>query len=107
MSMMKIDQTTVTVVLDPEYGAKVLNLSVPIWIVDSFINRPFVEEVWKQAQSPSHVEGITLFKDFGINSREALLIKNLETIDHASWRLFFQSTIFKTKCKRCGIIRVR
>ena len=73
----------VTVVLDREYGERLLTIpaDVPVWIVDTPLNRAAAEKAWAQRGTASHLHGVTTFKFSETESAEETLILELGTID--------------------------
>ena len=74
---------TVHVVFDSEYGSRIrdLPLNEPAWIIDSDINRPIVEAIWREGKQQDYLVGITIFQGASFDSQEDCLIAELETID--------------------------
>jgi len=77
------DVYCVFVVLDPEYGERLLELAQagPVWIADTPPNRATAQKVWAVHPSRSHLEGVTTFETGDGCSAEDILINNLDTID--------------------------
>ena len=73
----------VFVVLDDEYGTRILELVMngPVWIVDTSTNRAAAETFWKAFPGRSHLDGVTLFASGDQASTEASLLAELDTID--------------------------
>ena len=54
---------TVAIVLDPAYsGLKLLADQMPVWAVDSELNREVAERLWRTHGTADAFRGITLFK---------------------------------------------
>jgi hypothetical protein len=72
----------VYVVLDEEYGERLLDLAKtgPVWIVDTSRNREAAQRVWAANKSQTHLNGVTTFTT-GDCSAEDALINHLDTID--------------------------
>lgn len=79
----------VYVVMAQDFGERLAGLSsgVPVWIVDTPINRPVAERMWKEHPSESHLTSITAFKAQGSSSAEDLFLNEMNTIDlhHGSY----------------------
>ena len=79
----------VFVVLDREYGVRVLELarSGPVWIVDTPQNRAVTKNLWAAHPNRNHPEGVTTFKAGDDCSSEETLINELDTINlhHGSY----------------------
>jgi hypothetical protein len=72
----------VTVVVDPGFGAQLLDLpsGEPAWVVDSAENHPPIEAIWRERKA-GHLEGITAFKFNASASREDWLVSELDAIE--------------------------
>jgi hypothetical protein len=70
-------------VVDRRFGEKLaaLPLGVPVWIVDTDINKPVIQRLWKERGTADHRTEITAFKNSGESSVEESLISQLEDID--------------------------
>jgi hypothetical protein len=79
---MKSEEHCVTVVVDPEFGIRLLELmsEESIWIVDSPANTPIVQTIWKEKESETTAE-LTSFKVDKNGNPEDWLISELTTID--------------------------
>ena len=77
------DSYRVYVVVDREFGEKltVLPPGVPIWIVDSPVNRAVAQRRSRETPEDNHLTGVTLFSGKDDASPERLLLGELETID--------------------------
>jgi hypothetical protein len=77
------DAYRVFVVLDQEYGERLLELnrSGPVWIVDTPRNRAAAEKTWAAHANSSYLEGVTTFETGNGGSSEDTLINELDTID--------------------------
>ena len=73
----------VYVVVDREFGEELAKLApgVPVWIVDTPVNRAVANRLRDERQEENHVTGITTFKDFDRSSAEDILLSELNTID--------------------------
>ena len=73
----------VNIVVDREFGEKLtaLPLGVPVWIVDTPVNRSVVQRRWIERPQNGHLTGLTLFGGGDDGSPEELLLGELETID--------------------------
>jgi hypothetical protein len=71
---------TVMVVLDPQCGEQLVDLSKgqPVWVVDSVANRPVVERLW--ALSGESIS-LTLFDWIESEETSMTLVRMLDTID--------------------------
>jgi hypothetical protein len=76
-------QYRVIVVVDRGFGEKLETIpaGVPVWIVDSSVNRAAAEKMWAAAPQVSHLEGITIFTSPEGASPERSLIGQIDTID--------------------------
>ena len=77
------------VVVDREFSEKLaaLEAGVPVWIVDTPLNRAVTQRLWDERPKQNHLTGITIFKNWETLSPEDLLISELDTIDlhHGSY----------------------
>src|SRR6267154_6155979 len=73
----------VYVVVERNFGEQLAKLTtgVPVWIVDTPLNRPVAERLWKEHKQRSHLTGITVFDDQKSSSPEELLVSQIDTID--------------------------
>jgi hypothetical protein len=73
----------VYVVVDREFGEKLAELgrSVPVWMVDTPINKPVVQRFWNERPDQDHLTGITTFNDLNSLSPEEMLLGHLDTIE--------------------------
>jgi hypothetical protein len=73
----------VFVVVDREFGEKLSELEkgVPVWIVDTPINKPVVQRLWKERPDEDHLTGITTFNDAASLAPEDSLLSHLDTIE--------------------------
>ncbi len=73
----------VIVVVDRGFGEKLESMprGIPVWIIDSPLNRSAAERVWARFPEPNHLKGITIFKSPEDASPERSLIGQLDTID--------------------------
>jgi len=71
------------VVVDREYGEKLAALEpgIPVWIVDTPINKPVAQRLWKERPGADYRSGITTFTTTEQSSPEDILIGELDTID--------------------------
>lgn len=72
----------VTVVVDPAYGHRLLAIpaDMPVWIVDTPVNRAAAQQAWSQ-RCTDHLHGVTTFKFRETDSAEDTLVSQLNTID--------------------------
>jgi len=75
--------SSVFAVVDRAFGERLAGIGpdVPVWVVDTPVNRPVAERLWKERPAESHLTGITLFVDSVALSPEDLLLSEVETID--------------------------
>jgi nitroreductase len=73
----------VYVVVDREFGERLMALGpgVPVWIVDTPINKPVAQRLWKERTHENHLTGITTFKDWDSSTPEDLFISELDMVD--------------------------
>jgi hypothetical protein len=73
----------VVVVVDRGFGEKLESIpaGIPIWIVDSLVNRAAADKAWAATPQVSHLEGITIFTSPEGASPERSLIGQIDTID--------------------------
>ncbi len=73
---------TVHIVVDSSFGERLAELPAgqPIWVVDSFRNRPVILRLRKTRSADSHLTGITAFDPGGATAEEILLAQ-LDMID--------------------------
>jgi hypothetical protein len=73
----------VFVVVDREFGEKLSELEqgVPVWVVDTPINKPVVQRFWKERPDEDHLTGVTTFNDAASRSAEDSLLSQLDTIE--------------------------
>jgi hypothetical protein len=84
------DQTyAVYVVVDPDFGERLVSLppGVPVWIVDTPVNKPVAQRLWRERPQVNPLTGITTYNFSGDASPEENLLKELDTIDlhHGSY----------------------
>ena len=74
---------TVGLVFDPAYGSRLEALvrSMPVWVVDSPINRSVVEKLWQQRDDEGSETDVTTFEVKVDMSPDDLCLSILETID--------------------------
>jgi hypothetical protein len=79
--------------MDRDFDARLceIELGVPVWIVDTPANKPYVDKRWTTEKNPNHLIGVTTFPDLPAASSEETLIGKLETLDFALRLLFFES----------------
>ena len=79
----------VFVVVDRDFGERLSKLQrdVPVWIVDTPVNKPAAQQLWSQQPEPNHLTGVTTFKDMKTAPPEDLLLAQLDSIDlhHGSY----------------------
>jgi hypothetical protein len=73
----------VYLIVDREFGEKLVELEqgIPVWIVDTPINKPVAQRLWKERSQEGHLTGITTFNNVDSLSPEDLLLAELDTID--------------------------
>jgi len=73
---------TVHIVVDSSFGDRLVALPIgdPVWIVDSFRNRPAILRCGKQRLGNAQLASITAFAPAGGTAEEILLVQ-LDTID--------------------------
>lgn len=69
------------VILDANYGSQFSEIvpGTAVWVIDSEVNRPYVEAYWAQHPGRPHTEGVTLFAG-EVASPERTLMGLLDTI---------------------------
>jgi hypothetical protein len=74
---------SVCVVLDREYGTRLLGLleTGPIWAIDSQSNREVVRRFWEKFPSRDEMDGLTVFKAACDRTSEEILLDEFATID--------------------------
>ena len=82
---MTIDLTSVAIVLDPDFGAELHQLSaqMPVWIVDSPGNRPAIEAEWTRRRRDGVERELSVFRSIEGFSASDHLAALLKTIDAA------------------------
>jgi len=79
----------VYVVVDRAFGDRLheLRTSIPVWIVDTPLNRAAALRRSKEHSEETHLTGVTIFRDSEAMSPEELLLSEVETIDlhHGSY----------------------
>ena len=80
---MPLDYTTVAIVLDPEYaaGLHVLARRAPLWVIDSALNRPVIEQLWTTRRRERTDWEITVFREVPGLSPEAHLAGVLKSVE--------------------------
>src|ERR1700682_2531610 len=73
----------VYVVVDRAFGEKLSKLErgVPVWIVDTPINKPVAQRFWNERPDENHLTGITTFNDLNSLSPEEMLLSHLDAIE--------------------------
>ena len=73
----------VCVVVDREFGEQLATLTpgVPVWIVDTPINKPVAQRIWRQHSQNDSLTGITTFDASNSASSEDIVASMLDTID--------------------------
>jgi hypothetical protein len=61
---MPLDRHTVAIVVDPEYGAALQALAsrMPVWVVDSPVNRSAIEAEWTRRRRDGAEREVTVFR---------------------------------------------
>ncbi len=82
---MTIDLTSVAIVLDPNFGAELQQLSaqMPVWIVDSPGNRPAIEAEWTRRRRDGAERELSVFRSIDGLSAADHFAALLKTIDAA------------------------
>ena len=80
-----LDLTTVAIVLDPDYGARLFALAErhPVWIVDSSANRPAIEAVWTQRRQERAERELNVFRAIEGLTAEDHVVALLRSVDAA------------------------
>jgi hypothetical protein len=70
-------------VVDPVFGERLasLPLGAPVWIVDTPVNKPVAQRLWRERPSENHLTGITTFNMSAYDSPEENLLCELDMID--------------------------
>ena len=73
----------VSVVVDREFGEQLATLTpgVPVWIVDTPINKTVVQRLWREQPQSDSLTGITTFDSSNSASPEDIVGSMLGTID--------------------------
>ena len=71
----------IAIVLDRQFGDRLVTLDGPVWIIDSLENQAAARICWDRNPTASHLDGITVFKSFDVTSPEDALIANLDIIE--------------------------
>ena len=73
----------VYVVVDPQFGERLrlLPTDIPVWIVDTPINKPVAQLLWKERPQLNHLTGITTYTYSETASPEDNFLKELDMID--------------------------
>jgi len=73
----------VVVIVDRHFGEQLASLApaVPVWIVDTAVNRVVAQRLWTERPRESHLTGITTFKAQDSSPAEDLRLNEMETID--------------------------
>jgi len=74
---------TVYVVVDREFGDRLSELAadVPVWIVNTTLNRTAAQSLGKERKHEDHLRGVTTFEGSESSSPEDLLVSQIDTID--------------------------
>jgi hypothetical protein len=82
--MKKLTPHRVAIVLDRNFGSKVIELSQKMhaWICDTPVNKKAAKSVWSKNKNPGSPEqGVTIFKVSSKDTPESMLIDKIELID--------------------------
>jgi len=83
------DPYKICIVVDREFGERLTTRApgVPVWIVETPVNRDVAQRLWKERPQEGHLTGITTFKASESSSAEDLLLNEMNTIDlhHGSY----------------------
>jgi hypothetical protein len=73
----------VRVVVDLAFGERLASLPAgePAWVIDSPINTPVAQRLWRERKDENHLTGITTFKPGANTSPEEEAIRMLDTIE--------------------------
>jgi hypothetical protein len=73
----------VRVVVDPTFGERLSSLPAgePAWVIDSPLNTPVAQRLWRERKDENHLTGITTFKPGPNASTEEEVIRMLDTIE--------------------------
>jgi len=73
----------VCVIVNREFGEKLTQIpsDVPVWIVDTPLNRSATQRLRKERQTDDHLTGITTFTPSDTSSGEDLLLSQMSAID--------------------------
>jgi hypothetical protein len=74
---------TVALIVDPAFGARLSEIAgrMPVWIVDTPVNRLAAEQHWAQHPAQSYTEGVTTFTGNPAGTPEEWCVGELHTID--------------------------
>jgi hypothetical protein len=74
---------SVAMVVDPMFGERLAALAarMPVWIVDSAVNRAWAEQHWREHPGQSHTSGVTIFLGAPSHTREAWCMDQLAAVD--------------------------
>jgi hypothetical protein len=80
---MPLDHTTVAIVLDPDFavGLHALARRAPVWVIDSALNRPVIEQLWTTRRRERTDWEITVFREVPGLSPEAHLARVLKSVE--------------------------
>jgi hypothetical protein len=72
----------VRVIVDPNFGERLAALApdAPVWIIQSSVNTPEVERIWKEQPDYDHRRGVTTFVAQGGTAEDEFL-RILNTVD--------------------------
>jgi hypothetical protein len=82
-SSMPLDHTTVAIVLDPDYAGALHSLArrAPMWVIDSPLNRPVIEQLWTTRRRERTDWEITVFREVPGLSPETHLARVLKSVE--------------------------
>jgi hypothetical protein len=71
------------VVVDPAFGERLAPLPAgePVWVIDTPINAPVAQRLWRERKNENHLTGITTFKPSADASPDQEVIRMLDTIE--------------------------
>ena len=70
-------------VVDPAFGERLASLPAgePVWVIDTPINTPVAQQLWRERNDENHLTGITTFKPGSDLSSEDEAVALLDTIE--------------------------
>ena len=82
---MPLDLTTIAIVLDPDFGARLHELAarMPVWVVDSPGNRSSIESEWTRRRRDGAERELSVFRTIEGLSPAEHIVALLRTIESA------------------------